>query len=81
MTTAISKADVQPWVKPHVLQVFKQVERRPDKGSGWMETQGTGLVHLLCNCGYSTGWISREQVPNSEELAAEHEKPLASVMT
>ncbi|MBC2904019.1 hypothetical protein [Streptomyces cupreus] len=70
----------QPWTTPHELRVFKQWERRPDGASGWMEAQPTGQVHLLCNCGYSTGWIQHEQMPSREQLVAEHGEPLGSIM-
>jgi hypothetical protein len=71
---------VKPWAKPHELRVFKQTEHRPGEG-GWMEAQHSGQVHLLCNCGYSTGWIPREQMPSRDELLADHGAPLGSVMT
>ncbi|MFJ6645780.1 hypothetical protein ACIQPS_08975 [Streptomyces sp. NPDC091290] len=62
----------QPWTQPHELHLFAQTVHRPAEDSDWREAQRTGLVHLLCNCGYSTGWIPRGQMPSLDELSAEH---------
>lgn len=70
---------VKAWSKPHQLHMFRQVEQRPGEGSGWMEAQSAGLIHLLCNCGYSTGWIPEDQTPNRAQLLADHGVPFSSV--
>lgn len=68
------------WTTPHELHIHRQTEaHRGD--DGWLVVQGTDLIHLLCNCGYSTGWISRAELPTREQLLAEHGKPLQSLMT
>jgi hypothetical protein len=69
----------QPWSNVHELQVFNQVEQRPTD-SRWVETQATGQVLVLCNCGYVTGWIPRDQMPDRAELVAAHGVPFASLM-
>ncbi|WP_030682054.1 hypothetical protein [Streptomyces cellulosae] len=70
----------QPWVKQHELHVFKQTEQSID-ASGWRLINGTGLLHALCNCGYSTGWIPRDQMPSREQLTADHGEPFRSILS
>ncbi|MDX3016743.1 hypothetical protein [Streptomyces acidiscabies] len=70
-----------PWTTTHELHIFKQALRRPSDDAQWWETQSSGLVHLLCNCGYSTGWIPQDQMPSREQLLNDHGTPHHSVMT
>lgn len=62
-----------PWTTGHQLVVRRQWQTRPgplDKASGvrWAETRETGLVLAACNCGYTTGWIPRADLPSRAEL-------------
>lgn len=63
------------WTMSHQLHVYCQVESKPDAVTGWWTHQATGLVHLLCNCGYSTGWIPQDQMPSRQQIVAEHGAP------
>lgn len=65
----------QPWATQHQLHVYGQTESRPNPTTGWWERRATGLVHLLCNCGYTTGWIPRDQMPSREQMLDEHGSP------
>jgi len=72
-----------PWAQSHRLHLFNQIESRPGPveadGTAWEETRATGFVHLLCNCGFSTGWIPRTRMPTPEELKAQHGVPFMSM--
>jgi hypothetical protein len=71
-----AQADADGWVRGHRLYVHQQTEARAGQsdatGARWQETRGTGLLHLVCNCGYSSGWILREDMPDLDQLKAEH---------
>ncbi|MFJ5059037.1 hypothetical protein ACIP96_06410 [Streptomyces nigra] len=64
------------WATPHALHVAQQIQSRlgpaDEEGQRWMEHRRTGLVNASCNCGYSTGWIPREQLPATDELYRQH---------
>ncbi|WP_097933749.1 MULTISPECIES: hypothetical protein [unclassified Streptomyces] len=59
---------------PHNLRVINQVRRTPNQADNqtWPTNELTGMVHITCNCGYSTGWIPRDQAPDREKTRAEH---------
>ncbi|GAA2108758.1 hypothetical protein [Streptomyces synnematoformans] len=78
MTMTISVTTEQ-WTKRHELHLFRQAEQRPSS-AGWTECQGTGLVHLVCNCGYSSGWIASDDMPSVEQLMADHGKAFRSIV-
>lgn len=67
------------WTKQHELHLHNQVETKPGEpeadGTAWMDARSAGMVHLLCNCGYSTGWIPRSDMPSREQLQADHGSP------
>jgi len=67
------------WAAVHELHVYKQVEQLV-ADSRWVEAQPTGLVHALCNCGYSSGWIPDEELPSRSELVAAHGVPFGSIL-
>ncbi|WP_143608487.1 hypothetical protein [Streptomyces sp. CB03234] len=64
------------WTKRHQLHVRHQVESRPGPaepdGTQWIEHRATGMVHLLCNCGYTSGWIPVQELPSMGELLDRH---------
>lgn len=64
---------METWETPHDLQWINQSARRP--ADGWWENRTTGLIHILCNCGYSSGWISRDQAPDHADLTRQHSNP------
>lgn len=70
------RVEPEPWTLDHRLHVFNQIESRPgqpnEKGEQWMERRLTGLVLAVCNCGFNTGWIPRDQLPSSGELLGRH---------
>ncbi|MEU5769808.1 hypothetical protein ABZ782_28225 [Streptomyces asoensis] len=72
------------WSKPHRLTIHNQIESRPgpleEDGRAWLENRSAGMVHLLCNCGYSTGWIRRQDMPDPTTLKAEHQAPYESML-
>jgi len=67
------------WTAQHRLTLYNQIETTAgpitERGQQWAETRATGFVHLLCNCGYSTGWIPRTRMPTPEDLKAQHGVP------
>ncbi|USQ82641.1 hypothetical protein NFX46_01965 [Streptomyces phaeoluteigriseus] len=70
------------WSKGHRLHIHNQIESRPGPieadGASWLENRATGMVHLACNCGYSSGWIPRREMPDPMHLKAEHGAPIES---
>jgi len=76
MTALASKVEAQPWTTGHDLSVHNQIESRPgpaqEDGITWADNRSTGMVHVLCNCGYSSGWIPRQEMPSFEQLRAAH---------
>jgi hypothetical protein len=71
------------WTAQHRLALYNQIETTAgpvtERGQQWAETRGTGRVHLLCNCGWTSGWIDRKDMPSPEQLKAEHGVPLMSI--
>ncbi|WP_460067366.1 hypothetical protein [Streptomyces sp. YKOK-I1] len=72
------------WATGHRLTIHNQIESRPgpvqDDGTSWLENRSVGMVHLLCNCGYSSGWIPRDQMPGPDQLKAEHGVPFEALI-
>lgn len=81
--TAERRARGLDWSKAHRLHIHNQIESRPgpveDDGTSWLENRSAGLVHLVCNCGYSSGWIRRQEMPDPVQLKAEHGAPWESL--
>ncbi|MEU2077116.1 hypothetical protein [Streptomyces sp. NPDC013489] len=71
------------WTAQHRLSVYRQVETTAgpvtERGQVWADTRPTGRVHLLCNCGWSSGWIDHTDMPSREQLQVEHGVPLMSL--
>lgn len=67
-------ADSKPWTSKHELFITLQNEQRPDE-NGWATVRLTGMVNAVCNCGLSTGWITREEY-DSQDLHATHARPV-----
>ena len=67
------------WATEHRLTVLAQTEGRPSAadshGQRWLERRATGLVLAACNCGYTTGWITKQTLPSSAWLIARHGVP------
>lgn len=74
-----ARPDTGEWTTEHMLHLFNQIESRPaaadHKGRRWMERRTTGLALAVCNCGYNTGWIPRDQMPSAGELLRRHGIP------
>ena len=72
------------WPRGHRLHIHNQIESRPGPieadGASWLENRATGMVHLVCNCGYSSGWIPRREMPDHMQLKAEHGAPIESLV-
>ncbi|MFE7966144.1 hypothetical protein ACFU0X_24430 [Streptomyces cellulosae] len=81
--TRSTHADNEGWVRGHRLYVHQQTEARAGQrdttGARWQETRGTGRLAVVCNCGYSTGWIARENMPNLDQLRSEHGAPYETI--
>ncbi|MGW6309146.1 hypothetical protein ACWFRQ_17705 [Streptomyces niveus] len=64
--------DTEPWTLDHQITWFAQVrtlDSRPDSdGARWRETEHTGLVLAVCNCGLNTGWIPKADMPDQATL-------------
>lgn len=67
----------QPWTPTHSLSLFTQTEVQTREDGAWVSRRPTGLVNLVCNCGLSTGWIPRDQMPDDTELQG-HGVPLTA---
>jgi hypothetical protein len=70
---------VTAWTAQHRLALYNQIETGPPTSDGWATNRAAGRVHLLCNCGYSSGWIDRKDLPSPDQLKAEHGVPLMSL--
>lgn len=57
----------EPWTLEHTWRGRLQTRMRPGppdaKGRQWVTREFTGLAHVICNCGFSSGWV---QVPEAE---------------
>ncbi|MFI5755632.1 hypothetical protein [Streptomyces sp. NPDC051569] len=62
-----------PWISRHELTMFQQVRTldspADSRDACWRETEATGQMLAVCNCGLNTGWIARDQMPTHETLA------------
>ncbi|WP_405799294.1 hypothetical protein [Streptomyces sp. NBC_01506] len=65
--------ETEPWTLEHKVTWFVQVRTlnsRPDsEGARWRETEATGLVLAVCNCGLNTGWIPKADMTAQPALA------------
>lgn len=66
----------QGWAMDHHLQLLVQTEHRadPDPSRG-TERRHTGLAMAACSCGYTSGLLPREELPDDEALRALHPRP------
>jgi hypothetical protein len=68
------------WTLDHHLTILNQIESRPgpadDEGIRWTERRPTGKAIALCPCGLNTGLVDRSELPNIEELTAQHPRTL-----
>lgn len=65
----------EPWELEHAWQGRLQTRMRPGppdaKGQQWAHREFTGLAHVICNCGFSSGWVpAPEAEPGSSNLRA-----------
>lgn len=64
--------DTQPWTIDHRVTLFQQTKSRPGpvdgNGDQWVEREATGLMLAVCNCGYTTGWIPKADMPDHAVL-------------
>jgi hypothetical protein len=76
-------ADADGWVRGHRLYLTQQTEARAGsadaRAARWQETRSTGQMNLVCNCGYSSGWIARKDMPDLDQLRAEHGAPYETI--
>lgn len=61
----------EPWTLEHDVHLFIQNEVRPGP-SMWLERRLAGKANVVCACGFTTGWVTRDQLPTREQLSAEH---------
>lgn len=76
----MSDPSAAPWTTNHTLHLIAQTQSRPTpaadaQGDHWMEHRPTGLAIAVCNCGYTTGWIPKDQLPSLGQLIARHSPP------
>ncbi|WP_031514829.1 hypothetical protein [Streptomyces sp. NRRL F-5123] len=68
--------DDAPWTLNHQPRILIQNEARPGApdtdGRTWTERRLTGLGVAFCDCGYTTGLVPREQLPDGLQFAREH---------
>ncbi|MFE7791306.1 hypothetical protein [Streptomyces sp. NPDC057460] len=73
------------WTTEHRVTLLQQIETRPgdDAGAGqrWMEARNTGRVLVACNCGYTSGWVRRSDLPDAAAVYAEHSTSPPDVLT
>lgn len=55
--------------RPHLTRQIVECVASNDHA---VHRQLTELVHYLCNCGYSSGWVPVDSVPTSSEFIAQH---------
>lgn len=65
-----------PWTINHQPHILIQHEARPGPpspdGPPWTERRLTGLGVALCDCGYTTGLIPAERLPDTLQFTREH---------
>lgn len=55
---------------PHTLA---QVESCVDPGDHHaVHRRFTGLVNYVCNCGFSSGWVPKDELPDSPDFILAH---------
>jgi hypothetical protein len=67
----------EPWTLEHRVHLFNQDEVRPgppdSDGTRWVERRLTGKANAVCNCGWSSGWMDRDELlAMREQLKTEH---------
>lgn len=66
----------ESWTLDHRPQIIRQTETRPgpvqSDGSRWIERRLTGMGTASCSCGYTTGLVAREQLPEITAFVGEH---------
>ena len=66
----------EPWGLAHQPHILMQSEARPGpantEGARWTERRLTGMGTALCSCGYTTGLLPREQLPEIRAFVGEH---------
>lgn len=66
----------EPWTLNHDPHIWRQHEARPgppDKdGVRSTERRFTGLGTATCSCGYTTGLVPKEQLPDLLDFFGEH---------
>lgn len=59
------------WVLPHEVHITAQTRRAaplyPSQDGGWVQADATGQAMLVCNCGYATGWVSKDLIREQYE--------------
>ena len=80
MTTAPAPTtNPGPWEFTHRIHYLNQIETRAGAptadGTQWAENRLTGLVNVVCNCGYSSGWVPRDGMPLPADMIGAHPHP------
>lgn len=57
----------------HIPRMFDQVESCVDPGDGHaVHHRRTGLVNYTCNCGYTSGWVPKGELPIPYDFTLDH---------
>ncbi|MFD6725888.1 hypothetical protein ACWHA6_37850 [Streptomyces anthocyanicus] len=64
------------WTLDHHLYVLARTESRPTtpntEGDTWRECRHTGMVTVVCACGYTSGLVDPTTLPSVDTLTAAH---------
>lgn len=72
-----TETKAEPWALEHTLHLLTQTEILAGS-DGWSERRPTGRALAVCNCGYISGWVPRDELPPVATLLAEHGLPLTA---
>lgn len=66
----------EPWTLDHNPHIWLQHEARPmppdENGRRWTERRLTGYGTACCSCGYTTGLVQRDQLPDIRTFIGQH---------
>jgi hypothetical protein len=72
----MSTDSIETFELQHEPKTIWQVESCVDPGDHHAtHRRFTGLVNYLCNCGFSSGWVTKDSLPDPTDFLREHLPP------
>lgn len=63
--------ELEVYHNPHTLYQVKGCSGKEHA----MHRELTGVALFYCNCGYSSGWLTQEELPDPHEFIEAHRSP------